>query len=73
VAFKARAQSTLATLWSVNDEASAAFTQESYGNLAKPGTTRAEALRQAQLALLQSRDCGHPLYWAAYVLLGSWL
>jgi CHAT domain-containing protein len=60
-------------LWSVNDEASAAFTQEFYGNLAKPGTTRAEALRQAQLAMLQSRDYGHPLYWAAYVLLGSWL
>jgi CHAT domain-containing protein len=73
VAFKAGAQSTLATLWSVNDEASAAFTQEFYGNLAKPGTSRAEALRQAQIAMLQSRDYGHPLYWAAYVLLGSWL
>jgi CHAT domain-containing protein len=73
VAFKAGAQSTLATLWSVNDEASAAFIQEFYGNLAHPGISRAEALRQAQLAMLQSRDYGHPLYWAAYVLLGSWL
>ncbi len=73
VAFKAGAQSTLATLWSVNDEASAAFIQEFYGNLVKSGTTRAEALRQAQVAMLQSRDYGHPLYWAAYVLLGSWL
>jgi CHAT domain-containing protein len=73
VAFKAGAQSTLATLWSVNDEASAAFIQEFYSNLAQPGISRAEALRQAQLAMVQSRDYGHPLYWAAYVLLGSWL
>jgi CHAT domain-containing protein len=73
VALKAGAQSTLATLWSVNDEASAAFTQEFYSNLAQPGTSRAEALRQAQVAMIQSRDYGHPLYWSAYVLLGSWL
>lgn len=73
IALQAGAKSTLATLWSVNDEASAAFVHELYGNLAKPGTSRVEALRQAQLSLLQSADYGHPLYWAPYVLLGSWL
>ncbi|NEP16444.1 MAG: CHAT domain-containing protein [Leptolyngbya sp. SIO4C1] len=73
IAVKAGARSTLATLWSIDDEASAVFTEAFYQQLVKPEVTRAQALRQAQLQLLQNPQYQHPIYWAPYVLLGNWL
>ena len=73
VAVRAGARSTLATLWSVNDEATTELMGQFYQQLTKPNTTRAEALRQAQLTLLNNPQYQHPLYWAPYVLLGNWL
>ena len=34
---------------------------------------KAEALRQAQLALIDSQDFNHPFYWSPFVLVGNWL
>ncbi|MEM8806228.1 MAG: CHAT domain-containing protein [Cyanobacteria bacterium P01_G01_bin.38] len=72
-AVRAGARSTLATLWSVNDEATSELIDQFYQQLDQPNTTRAEALRQAQLSLLKNRKYRHPIYWSAYVLLGNWL
>lgn len=72
-AVRAGARSTLATLWSVNDEATAEFIGHFYKVLADDAFTRAEALRQAQLQLLQNPQYRHPVYWAPYILLGNWL
>ncbi|AFY38528.1 tetratricopeptide TPR_4 [[Leptolyngbya] sp. PCC 7376] len=65
------ARSAIATLWSVDDQASILFTDTLYTELAKPGISRAEAMRRAQVALLD-RYPGRPRYWAPYVLVGSW-
>jgi len=65
------ARSAIATLWSVDDRASVLFTQSLYTELAQPGVSRAEALRRAQVALLD-RYPGRPRLWAPYVLVGSW-
>ncbi|RZM76632.1 CHAT domain-containing protein [Leptolyngbya iicbica] len=65
------ARSAIATLWSVDDNASVLFTETLYAELAKPGVSRAEALRRAQVALLD-RYPGRPRFWAPYVLVGSW-
>jgi CHAT domain-containing protein len=65
------ARSAIATLWSVDDNASVLFTQMLYAELAKPEVSRAEALRRAQVALLD-RYPGRPRFWAPYVLVGSW-
>lgn len=65
------ARSAIATLWSVDDQASVLFTETFYAELAQPGISRAEALRRAQVALLD-RYPGRPRYWAPYVLVGSW-
>ncbi len=75
MAVRAGARSTVATLWSVNDEATAEFMGQFYQELAKKQVTKAEALRQAQLTLLKSGYglYKHPFYWAPYVLLGNWL
>lgn len=73
IAVKAGARSTLATLWSVNDEATANLMSFFYKELTNPQVTKAEALRRAQLALLQDPVYQHPLYWAPFILVGNWL
>lgn len=73
LAVKSGARSTMATLWSVNDESTADFMSEFYKQLAKPGIAKSEALRQAQLFLLKQPKYNHPFYWAPFVLVGNWL
>ncbi|MGK7891941.1 MAG: CHAT domain-containing protein [Leptolyngbyaceae cyanobacterium] len=73
VAVRAGARSTLATLWAVNDAATAQFMRHFYHELTQSGVTKAEALRQAQLQLLNNPQYSHPLYWAPYLLVGNWL
>ena len=73
VAVRAGARSTVASLWSLNDESTAVLMSELYRELANKALTRAEALRRAQLSLLQNPKYQRPLFWAPYVLLGNWL
>ncbi|MBD2680642.1 MULTISPECIES: CHAT domain-containing protein [Nostoc] len=73
VAIQAGARSTLASLWSLDDESGARLVGQFYKELATKQVTKAEALRQAQLSLLKDPDYRHPIHWAAYVLLGNWL
>lgn len=72
VAVRAGARSTLATLWQVDDAATSLFMSAFYEALAQPGTTKAEALRQAQLKLLEDSNYIPPYFWAPYVLVGNW-
>lgn len=74
VAVRAGARSTLASLWNVDDESTAMLMSQFYQELAKtPTITKAEALRHAQLALLQHPSYKRPQFWAPYVLVGNWL
>ncbi|MEA5572569.1 CHAT domain-containing protein [Calothrix sp. UHCC 0171] len=78
VAVRSGARSTVATLWRVNDKASAILMSQFYDQIAKANTTgvsKAEALRRAQVAILKNPDSDYtsPYYWAAYVLLGNWI
>ncbi|HCF26454.1 MAG TPA: hypothetical protein DEV81_04415 [Cyanobacteria bacterium UBA11049] len=73
IAVRAGARSTLATLWSVDDAATAELMNEFYRELANTTLTKAEALRRAQLKLIKNPQAQHPIYWAAYVLVGNWL
>ncbi|BAY27455.1 hypothetical protein NIES2100_72790 [Calothrix sp. NIES-2100] len=73
IAVKAGASSTLATLWSVNDEATASLMRQFYKHLSSTKETKAEALRNAQIALLKDPLSEHPVYWAPYILVGNWL
>ncbi|WP_413171186.1 CHAT domain-containing protein [Anabaena azotica] len=70
---QAGASSAIASLWDLDDEASVTFTKEFYQHLGQPNINRAEALRLAQLALLENSNYDHPRYWSPYVLVGSWL
>ena len=73
IAVQAGARSTVASLWNLHDESAAAFMEQFYAALGVPNLSRAEALRQAQLALLQDPNYRHPIHWAPYVLVGNWL
>ena len=73
VALSAGARSTLASLWQIDDAPTADFINEFYNELMSRETT-AEALRFAQLKILQSpKYKQHPRYWAPYILVGNWL
>ncbi|MEO0489338.1 MAG: CHAT domain-containing protein, partial [Cyanobacteria bacterium J06659_2] len=73
MAIRSGVRSTLAGLWPLNDEASAAFMGHFYDALAMPGVTKAEAFRQAQLALMADPRFDEPYYWSPFVMVGNWL
>ncbi len=73
VALRAGARSAIATLWSVNDQATTELMTEFYAQLESPALSRAEALRRAQVKLLRTRHYRHPIYWSAFLLISSWL
>jgi CHAT domain-containing protein/tetratricopeptide (TPR) repeat protein len=81
------AKAVVATLWAV-DDASVGLLMATFYKLwvTTPGITKAEALQQAQLALLhgtidssvsaaQQRpvsEYANPFYWAPFILIGNW-
>ena len=73
VAIKAGARSAVATLWFINDEATSRLMTEFYHQLKTPTVTKAQALQNAQLTLINSNNRNHPYYWAPFLLLGNWL
>lgn len=73
IAVKAGARSALATLWSINDDASSELVSEFYRQLHDASVSKARALQHAQLKLLSDRVYEHPAYWAAFLLLNNWL
>jgi CHAT domain-containing protein/tetratricopeptide (TPR) repeat protein len=86
-AVKAGARSTIASLWSLDDESSQVFMTAFYKALApetspakalqqaltQPRPSRAKALQQAQKELLAQEEYTHPRYWAPFILVGNWL
>jgi CHAT domain-containing protein len=73
IAVKAGARSALATLWFINDQASAELVSEFYAQLQDPSLSKVKALQQAQLKLLEDRRYQHPIYWSPFLLIGNWL
>lgn len=65
---KAGARTLVLTLWSVNDRATAAFTNSLFKHLSK-GKTKFEAFEAARKDLMQSEDFCDPVYWAPFILL----
>jgi len=67
----AGAKSVIASLWKVNDEATAKLMAALYTRIQK-GETPSSALRGAQLEMLQDRQWSNPYYWAAFALQGEY-
>ena len=73
VAVRSGARSTVATLWNISDQSTAVLMSRFYEVLNQQNVTKAEALRQAQLSLLETPQYKRPFYWASFVLVGDWL
>jgi CHAT domain-containing protein len=73
VAVKAGARSAVATLWSVNDEASAGLIADFYRELKNPNVSRGVALQRAQLKVLSDPRYEHPGFWSPFLLINNWL
>ena len=43
-----------------------------YSELANSGVSKSEALRRAQVSLLQQNRYRTPYFWAPFVLVGNW-
>ncbi len=73
VAVRAGVESTLATLWYINDEATVPVIKEFYSQLRQPNVTKAEALRRAQMKMIADVNYNHPAVWSPFILIGNWL
>jgi CHAT domain-containing protein/predicted negative regulator of RcsB-dependent stress response len=73
IAIKAGADSALATLWHLNDQATSMIVSEFYRQLQASSISRAEALRLSQLKMLDHLWYQHPGYWSPFLLINNWL
>ncbi len=69
--FLAGAETLVMSLWPVSDRVTREIMTSYYTGL-KNGLGRGEALRRAQLAMLQRKDRQHPFYWASFIQAGNW-
>jgi CHAT domain-containing protein len=74
ISLQAGAKSAIASLWQVDDRATAELIGQFYQNLSQ-GMGRAKSLQMAQKGWLVAHADArqHPGYWAALMLVGNWL
>ncbi len=68
----AGARAVVATLWSVDDQATAQFMERFYRGLWVENLGPAAALRSAQQWMMSQERWRSPYYWAAFILTGEW-
>jgi CHAT domain-containing protein/predicted negative regulator of RcsB-dependent stress response len=68
----AGARRIVASLWRVDDRATAALMSRFYREMLQNNRSPAAALRHAQLEMWRQTEWRHPFYWAAFVLQGEW-
>lgn len=68
----AGASRVVASLWQVDDAATAELMGAFYKAMLKDGLRPAAALRRAQHELMQQKRWRDPYYWAAFTLQGDW-
>lgn len=67
----AGASSVVASLWKVDDEATAELMKHFYANMLQKGMRPAEALRAAQNTLRENPQWKSPHFWAGFILQGE--
>ena len=68
----AGASRVVASLWSVDDVATAELMGRFYKGMLRQGLSPAAALRQAQIEMSKQKRWHNPYYWGAFVLQGEW-
>jgi len=62
----------VASLWKVDDRATAELMKGFYTAMLRDGKPAAAALREAQRSVAATSRWSHPYYWAGFVLQGEW-
>jgi CHAT domain-containing protein len=62
----------VASLWKVDDDATAQLMSDFYRQMFQSGKSPSAALREAQIAMWQQKRWHAPYYWAAFVLQGDY-
>jgi CHAT domain-containing protein len=68
----AGAERVVASLWQVDDLATAELMKRFYNGMLKEGMRPAAALRAAQLEIMKQKRWSSPYYWGAFTLQGEW-
>ncbi len=68
----AGAERVVASLWQVDDLATAELMKRFYRGMLKEGLRPAAALRAAQLEIARQKQWTAPFYWAAFTIQGEW-
>jgi CHAT domain-containing protein len=68
----AGASGVVASLWKVDDDATAELMKHFYDGLFKRDLTPAAALREAQLTLRKDKRWQNPYFWAGFVIQGDY-
>ncbi|HVR99777.1 MAG TPA: CHAT domain-containing protein, partial [Thermoanaerobaculia bacterium] len=68
----AGARQVIASLWRIEDRATAELMSRFYRGLLVENQSPAAALRQAQLAIRDDKRWRSPYYWSGFVLQGDW-
>ncbi|MBX7173018.1 MAG: CHAT domain-containing protein [Pyrinomonadaceae bacterium] len=69
----AGAKSVMASLWKVDDRATADLMGSFYQKMLKEGLSPAAALRASQIAMIRQKASANPYYWAAFTIQGDFL
>ncbi|HAX90259.1 MAG TPA: CHAT domain-containing protein [Cyanobacteria bacterium UBA11370] len=72
MAVRSGARSTLGTLWKVDDQSTSSLMSHFYQELITGNVSKAVALQQAQLTLLNNQQKQHPYFWAPFIVVGNW-
>ena len=70
--FYAGASGVVASLWKVDDDATADLMKYFYREMFENGRSPAAALREAQLKMYQTKRWQDPYYWAGFVIQGQY-
>jgi CHAT domain-containing protein len=68
----AGAARVVASLWKVDDAATADLMKRFYAKMLRDGLRPAAALRQAQIEMHGQKARGSPYYWAGFLIQGEW-
>jgi CHAT domain-containing protein len=68
----AGARRVVASLWRVDDQATAQLMGYFYRGMLKDNLRRAAALRAAQIEMSRNQRWSAPYYWAGFVMQGEW-
>lgn len=71
LAVKSNVLSAVGSLWSINDDATMEFMRLFYDGMSK-SLNKAQAMREAQVAMIKNKKFKHPFFWSPFILIGNW-